>query len=445
MWQRWTRRITPFPCAEVETRETELEVDPASVGLDKSVVEKVWKSVRALYETRLHPAVSIAWRRRGKLILSGSIGHISGNSPGAEPDAPKKLASPKSLFLLEAAATPLLAVTVMALDEKRVLHIGDAFCEYVPDFAAQGKERVTIRQVLEHTACLSALSVAQDRSPEAALALLEDRSRLHDMLHNASLEGRPGEVFHYRPFEQALLLGELIEVVTGRPWAEVLNERILKPLGLTDLSYGSPPSEPVAEAAATGVTLPWPLANVLPAPDPVQLAARTHTESFLQLRAPVGNAVGNAQTLASFYQWMLDEASDRGPGLLPARALRRAMASERRVSAPPLPLLPLRYGLGLMLGSGLSLFGQKSERAFGHAGFSCVVGYADPEREMSLALLTSGRSAEQQGSKAWLDVLWTVAAHSPRQTVDLPRSSTARFNAASLPRLIEPVDDSPDV
>jgi CubicO group peptidase (beta-lactamase class C family) len=54
--------------------------------------------------------------------------------------------------------------------------------------------------------------------------------------------------------------------------------------------------------------------------------------------------------------------------------------------------LPLRYGLGFMLGSRwLSLFGHDTDHAFGHLGFTNVIAWADPERELSAALVTSGK------------------------------------------------------
>jgi len=52
----------------------------------------------------------------------------------------------------------------------------------------------------------------------------------------------------------------------------------------------------------------------------------------------------------------------------------------------------MRYGLGLMLGDDpVGLFGLHSRRVFGHVGFTNVFGFADPDREIAVALLTSGK------------------------------------------------------
>jgi CubicO group peptidase (beta-lactamase class C family) len=53
--------------------------------------------------------------------------------------------------------------------------------------------------------------------------------------------------------------------------------------------------------------------------------------------------------------------------------------------------LPIRYSLGFMLGGRVSLFGADNAAAFGHVGLSNVIGWADPEREIAVALLTSGK------------------------------------------------------
>jgi CubicO group peptidase (beta-lactamase class C family) len=54
--------------------------------------------------------------------------------------------------------------------------------------------------------------------------------------------------------------------------------------------------------------------------------------------------------------------------------------------------MPVRYGLGFMLGgSWLSFFGPSTEHAFGHLGFTNVVSWADPERQVAAAVMTSGK------------------------------------------------------
>ena len=54
--------------------------------------------------------------------------------------------------------------------------------------------------------------------------------------------------------------------------------------------------------------------------------------------------------------------------------------------------IPLRHGLGFMLGAPrVSLFGPDTAEAFGHLGFTNILGWADPQRDVAAALLTTGK------------------------------------------------------
>jgi CubicO group peptidase (beta-lactamase class C family) len=54
--------------------------------------------------------------------------------------------------------------------------------------------------------------------------------------------------------------------------------------------------------------------------------------------------------------------------------------------------MPLRYGLGFMLGAEtVSAFGVRTPHAFGHVGLSNIFSWADPDRRLAVALITSGK------------------------------------------------------
>jgi CubicO group peptidase (beta-lactamase class C family) len=78
--------------------------------------------------------------------------------------------------------------------------------------------------------------------------------------------------------------------------------------------------------------------------------------------------------------------------VLEPRTIRRA-TTEKSYREMDLTLgVPLRYGAGLMLGARLlSLYGPDTELAFGHLGFTNIIGWADPERAVAGALMTSGK------------------------------------------------------
>ena len=97
---------------------------------------------------------------------------------------------------------------------------------------------------------------------------------------------------------------------------------------------------------------------------------------------------------------------------------------------------PLRYGLGFMLGARwLSLYGPDTEMAFGHLGFTNMLGWADPERAISGALLTSGKPILYAELTDLWSVLRTIGARRPRSSARCWRSSPTparRADGASI-------------
>ncbi len=76
------------------------------------------------------------------------------------------------------------------------------------------------------------------------------------------------------------------------------------------------------------------------------------------------------------------------------RTIRRALVETSYHELDRTLGFPLRYSYGYMLGAKtLSLYGPDTDEAFGHLGFMTVILYADPRRELSVGLITSGKTA----------------------------------------------------
>jgi CubicO group peptidase (beta-lactamase class C family) len=113
---------------------------------------------------------------------------------------------------------------------------------------------------------------------------------------------------------------------------------------------------------------------------------------FLTGIVPSGNVLTTAEDLSAFLQCMLQEGELNGVRIFRPRTIRHALneASYREVDLTL--FIPLRYGLGPMLGdSPVGVFGPSTAQAFGHVGLSNVFPWADPEREISVAFLTTGK------------------------------------------------------
>ena len=107
---------------------------------------------------------------------------------------------------------------------------------------------------------------------------------------------------------------------------------------------------------------------------------------------PAANIVATAEELSAFYQCLLNEGELYGVRIFEPRTVRHATAEQSYWELDLTLGLPLRYGLGFMLGGELvSLFGPDTPRAFGHLGFTNIISWADPDRALSVALLTTGK------------------------------------------------------
>ena len=412
--------VRAYPPAEV-TRRSEAEVDPRAVGLEPEQIEAMWASVVNLYETKLHPAIALCVRRRGQVVLDRAIGHERGNAPDDPKDGPVVQARPESLFNFFSASKAVTAMVIHRLDEQRVLHLDDAIVEYFPEFGRQGKEDVTIRQVLTHRAGIPAVP-----GTKVDLALLTDKDRMLQVLCDAKPLSVPGRKLAYHALTGGFILGEVVLRVTGRDIRHVLREDILSPLGFASFDYGVPPErvKDVAVNAFTGLPAfppqSWALERALGL-GPRQATEASNDPRFLTAIVPSGNIIGTANEASRFFQLLLGEGELDGVRVFDARTVRRAVREQSYLELDSFLGMPVRYAMGFMLGGDLfSPYGAHTPRAFGHVGFTNVVAWADPEREISVGLMTSGKPFITPGQIAWLKVPRAIAQICPRTSTAGP-------------------------
>ncbi|RIL05072.1 MAG: hydrolase [Proteobacteria bacterium] len=368
------------------------EVPAREVHLTRANVEAIWRSAQALYRTGLYPALQLCVRHRGAIVLDRTIGHAAGNAPLDPPDTPKRLATPDTPFRIYSASKAVTAMVVHLLDERGALHIDDPVCEYLPEFGVGSKRHITIAHVLCHRAGIPNL-------PEGAmdLDLLETPEQIVRMLAAMPLVSRPGRELAYHAVSGGFVLGEVVRRATGTDIRSVLDKEVRAKLGLRWLSYGVEPADvhAVAKDAITGLAPIPPFSTVLaralgaPVERVLEIA---HDPRFLAGILPAANVVANARDLCTFFECLRTDGALDGARVFEPRTVRRARTEQSLWELDFTLGLPLRYGLGFMLGADwLSLFGPGTRHAFGHLGFTNVVAWADPDRELSAALCTSGK------------------------------------------------------
>ncbi len=306
-------------------------------------------------------------------------------------------------------------MVIHLLDERGLLHLDDAVAEYFPEFARHGKEGITIHQLLTHRAGIPNM-------PGASIDVetVSDRERVLAILCEAKPLSVPGRRLAYHALTSGFVLGEVVRRVTGRDIRRVLREEVLTPLGFRSFDYGVP-EERIPEVARNAFTgLPafppqsWALERAL------GFGVREATElsndpRFLKAIVPSGNVIGTANEASRFFELLLREGELGGVRVFSPRTVRRAVREQSYLEIDSFVGMPVRYAMGFMLGSDhLSPYGSGTPRAFGHIGFTNVIAWADPERDISVGLMTSGKPFITPGQIAWLNVARTISKVSRR-------------------------------
>lgn len=387
-WKRLCR--VPEDLESVTARGREAR--PRDAGLTRGAVERIWDAVEALYRTGLHPAIQICVRRHGAVVLDRAIGHAAGNAPGADPDAPKTRVTPETPFRIYSASKAVTAMVIHKLDDLGKLHIDDRVADYVPAFRRGARRHITIAHVLAHRAGIPALP------PDAMdLSMLDRPDELIELLAQVPMRLRPGRWLAYHAVTGGFVLGAVVQAATGEDIRTVLRKEIREPLGVRWLDYGVAPADVglVAEDAITGLP-PLPglrqaLARALGA-SVERVLEIAHDPRFLSAILPAANVVSNARDLATFFECLRCEGTLDGVRVFEPRTVRRATTEQSFWEVDFTLGVPVRYGLGFMLGGRwFSLFGPGTPHAFGHLGFTNIVAWADPDRALAAAVVTNGK------------------------------------------------------
>jgi CubicO group peptidase (beta-lactamase class C family) len=370
----------------------EAEVAPHEVDVTAAARDHIWGAVRRLYRSGVHPAIALCVRRHGGVLLDRSIGHAHGNGPADSPDAAKVILGPDAPFCTLSASKAVTAMVIHLLDQQNLLRLDDPVCEYVPEFGANGKQWITIRHVLIHRAGI------QNLPPEVLqLDNLDDTDRVLELIVAQPPAGRAGRQLAYHAVTGGFVLAEVVRRVTGKSIRAVFEETVSRPLGMRWLGYGVRP-EDVPQVVTNYQTGPPPLppfSQLFQRALGVtfeQAVALSNDPRFLTAIIPSANVVATANDMSRFYQLLLNGGTLDGVRVFQERTVRRATVEHSYLEMDLTRGVPFRYGMGFMLGAEwFSPYGPYTQRAYGHVGFTNIVSWADPERRVAAAILTSGK------------------------------------------------------
>ena len=224
-----------------------------------------------------------------------------------------------TVFITFSVSKGVTATVAHLLADRRQLDYDAPIADVWPAFAAHGKERITTRQVLAHTAGLAHLPI--DLRPEEVI----DWERMCAILEDSTPAWEPGTKTGYHAMTFGWLVGEVVRRIDGRPIERILAEDVCAPLGIDSLWFGMPESG--ADRLARLEFEPRPAGDapaaddyaVLAIPPTVALSDLANHPALPRAVVPAINAVANARSLARMYASLVGDGVDG----------RRLLSSER--------------------------------------------------------------------------------------------------------------------
>ena len=293
--------------------------------------------------------------------------------------------SEDTLQLVYSTTKGAAAICVARLVEAGLVSYDEPVATYWPEFAAGGKEAVTVGQMMSHQAGL----------PYATAPLTFDDlmavTPVVDALAAQEPVWAPGTRHGYHALTYGWLAGELVRRVDGRRIGQYFADEVAAPLGL-DFWIGLPESEEPRVArleAAPPPTDPEALAMMMQIAGPgtmgfnalfmsgVMMAGPADAFNSREVHAtemPAANGITTARSLARMYAATVGEVD--GVRLIDDATV--ASARAEAVDGPDACLVvSSRFGMGFMLDGELTP--MLSPSSFGHAGAGGSLGYADPD------------------------------------------------------------------
>lgn len=292
-------------------------------------------------------------------------------------------------------STKGMSAMALALAHSRQYFDYDApVAEYWPEFSQNGKEQVTVRQLLSHEA---GLVLIDEPMTVARLADLDD---LGQLLARQTPAWTPGTRHGYHAMTIGFYMQELCRRVDpqGRSLGRFFRDEIARPLGL-DFHIGLPEDVPESRLAEVQTLSRWRALLALPTTPPVMIWKLLLPNSLLRrslilqdldmndrrclaVELPAGNGMGTARSLARTYSVFAEGGATLGIREETMAAITSPPNADNPVDA--VFGLPAYYSLGFLRPGPDLQFGG-SELAFGAPGAGGSFAFADPEAHLGFA------------------------------------------------------------
>jgi CubicO group peptidase (beta-lactamase class C family) len=372
--------------------------EPSFTGIDKAACRAAGVNPAAMVGVSdhfsgmigdsLHPGAQLAVVKNDHLLAFFAAGHDDDNKP-----------VDRHSVICMLSCTKLLATLVMAhLHDQGVFEFDDKIAKHWPEFAANGKQDITIAQLMSHRAGLAS-SVYGDYGQWQEW---DKPGGIEKLIVDMSPVWPPGTANGYHALTFGHVVESLVRRWTKKTTGEVLREQITGPLGIKDVYLGLPRdvydtryaklmandfAQRTNELNAAGFTNP---------PD----AGKTFFNSYMILKQslPWGGGVANAADFAQLLGVYANKGTLRGKTIFSAATFDYiSTPTNKPEDVDRLLKRHVHWGTGVMIdqseGVGIMegpVFGvAASPRTVGHLGGSSAMAWADPQNQVSLVFLST--------------------------------------------------------
>ncbi|MDQ2889690.1 MAG: serine hydrolase [Gemmatimonadota bacterium] len=356
------------------------------MGLSPSLPPKIDSLIKAAIADHAAPAMAVAIGRYDRLIYLHSYGRLTYDDTAAAVDDHTR-------FDL-ASLTKVIATTTaaMMLEESGKLDISRTVVSYLPEFNSPEKKDITVRMLITHRGGLEAFAPLWHT--------LKGRDQYLAAINSRPLAYAPGTKSIYSDWDY-VLMGLIVERVSGESLDAFTAQRIFQPLGMTETGF-RPDTVAKRHIAPTEIDsargLVW---------------GSVHDENADAIGGVSGHAglFSTAHDLAIFARMMLNGGSVGAARILAPTTIARWTAAQDPGSSRA-----LGWDTPALHSSAGRFF---SPRSYGHTGFTGTSIWTDPERGVWVVLLTN-RVYPTRNNNKHLDLRREVSDAVQQAVTDAP-------------------------
>lgn len=340
---------------------------PKEAGMVVSPLNEIDQGIQNAIAQKVMPGAVVSITRKGITVKEQAYGYAYRylDDQFTESEHPIWMKE-DTIFDIASISKIFTSIAVMQLFDTGKLLLDNTVATYIPEFAVNGKDNITIRQLLTHTSGF-----------ESGIPLYqmgETRDERLEIVLKHGLVNPPGTKYMYSDLNM-ITLGVLIERLTGQRLDEYIKQNITEPLGMKDTMY-NPPGSSKSRIAATEYQ-PWTGRDLV--------WGQVHDENAWSLDGVAGHAglFSTAHDLTILGQLFLNKGKYGKTQILKPTTV--ALMEQNMNQTIP----DSEHGLGFELNQGWYMDALSDVNTMGHTGFTGTSLVISPKNKTIAILLTN--------------------------------------------------------